>query len=268
MQFRYLKGALPMNQNRQRVVLALVVLAAGGCGSERRSTPLDSATPAPILLFNGSGTSHNDVAQFERLLSEQHLDYSLVNSADLNDMSEARLRSTRLLVVPGGNYIDMGHGLLPATMTKVREAVHQGVNYLGVCAGGLLAGDAIRGSNNFNLTNGVAFDFYAAVRRGVHKEAVAISARDAGTLDHYWEDGPQFTGWGAVAAKYPDGTPAVVQAPCGEGWVVLCGTHPEAPASWRRGLRCRASAAECNAYAVTLIRAALERTRLPEYESP
>ncbi|CAN5483732.1 hypothetical protein BH10PLA2_BH10PLA2_34670 [soil metagenome] len=247
-------------------LLAFSALAAVGCKNARESAlPLNSATDAPILLFNGTGTSRNDVEAIERILDERHLTYSLVNSAELNELSEARLRSHRLLIIPGGNYIDMGTGLPPATMAKVRSAVQNGLNYLGICAGGLLAGDAIRNSNNFNLTNGVAFDFYAAVRRGVHKEAVAITGNGTPTLDQYWEDGPQFTGWGEVVAKYPDGTPAIVQAKCANGWVILCGFHPEAPANWRHGMHFRTPVADSNDYAATLIRAALEGTRLPSY---
>lgn len=48
------------------------------------------------------------------------------------------------------------------------------------------------------LTAGVRFGFYAAVNQGVHKAAVAIVGADTPTLKHYWEDGPEFTGWGQV----------------------------------------------------------------------
>ena len=89
-----------------------------------------------------------------------------------------------------------------------------------------------------NLTSGVRFGFYAAEGRGIRKTAVAITAAGAPTLDQYWEDGPEFTGWGAIVGKYPDGTPAIVEGTFGSGWVILTGVHPEAPASWRRGMTC------------------------------
>ncbi len=248
------------------VVLALGALAANGCKNARESAiPLTSNTPAPILLFNGTGTSAGDVNQFERILDEHHLQYSLVNSGQLNEMSDARLRSYRLLIIPGGNFIDMGNSLPQPATAKVREAVQNGLNYLGICAGGLLAGDSIRNHNCFNLTSGVRFDFYAAVRRGVHKDVVAIRGSGTPTLDQYWEDGPQFTGWGDVVGKYPDGTPAVVEGKAGAGWVILSGVHPEAPASWRRGMKFRTSAAEDNEYALTLIQAALDGKALPHF---
>jgi glutamine amidotransferase-like uncharacterized protein len=137
------------------------------------------------------------------------------------------------------------------------------LNYFGICAGGLLAGDSIH--NGLNLTFGVRFDFYAAVKRRIHKAAVPISGAGTPTMDQYWEDGPQFTGWGEVVGMYPDGTPAVVEGKSGDGWVILSGVHPEAPASWRRGMSFRTPVSDDNDYAATLIRAALDGTRLPHY---
>jgi len=54
-----------------------------------------------------------------------------------------------------------------------------------------------------NLTSGARFGFYAAEARGIRKAAVAITAAGGGTVEHYWEDGPQLTGWGEVVGRYP-----------------------------------------------------------------
>ena len=102
------------------------------------------------------------------------------------------------------------------------------------------------------------FGFYAVVNRGVHKTAAAITGVGTPAIECYWEDGPQFTGWGAVVGRYPDNTPAIVEGKCGSGWVILVGVHPEAPANWRRGLTFNTPASEDNAYAATMIQAALE----------
>jgi hypothetical protein len=90
--------------------------------------------------------------------------------------------------------------------------------------------------NALNLTKGVRFPFYALENRNIRKAAVAIQVAGSVTFDHYWEDGPELTGWGDPIAKYPDGTPAIAQGIVGHGWVVLSGVHPEAPDSWRKGL--------------------------------
>jgi len=47
--------------------------------------------------------------------------------------------------------------------------------------------------------------------------------------------------------------------------VILSGIHPEAPESWRRGLTFTTPASVDNAYAATLISAALNWIRLKHY---
>jgi glutamine amidotransferase-like uncharacterized protein len=225
--------------------------------------PPASNTVPPILLFSGAGTSVNDVAAVETILEEKHLEYSTVNSRQLNGMSESQLMAYRLMIVPGGNFIDMSNSLTPNTTANIHNAVQGGLNYLGICAGGFLAGHA--SYNSLNLTSGVRFGFYADENRGIRKAAVAIAGVDTPTLEHYWEDGPQFTGWGAVVGKYPDGTAAIVEGTSGRGWVILTGVHPEAPENWRRGLTFTTPASVDNAYAGKLIDAALHGTLLPHY---
>lgn len=77
------------------------------------STPLKSGGTAQILLFNGTGTSPNDVTALETILKGKNVNYSKVNSSQLNAMSESRMREYGLLIVPGGNFIDIGNGLNP-----------------------------------------------------------------------------------------------------------------------------------------------------------
>ena len=241
--------------NRALVLLWLVLTA---CGTHSPKTG-----PSTILLFNGTGTSRNDVAAVETILNSNQLNYSTVNSSRLNQMGESQIRGYRLLIVPGGNFIDIGAGLTSRATANIRNAVQNGLNYLGICAGGFFAGNS--GYNGLNLTSGVRFGFYAAESRGIRKTAVAIAGAEAPTLDQYWEDGPEFTGWGAVVGKYPDGTPAIVEGTFGSGWVILTGVHPEAPAGWRRGMTFTTPAGVDNAYAATLIHAALNRSSLPHY---
>jgi glutamine amidotransferase-like uncharacterized protein len=137
------------------------------------------------------------------------------------------------------------------------------LNYLGICAGAFFAGDSPY--NGLNLTSGVRFTFYAIEGQGVRRAAVEIAIAGAPGRAHYWEDGPQLTGWGDVVAKYPDGTPAIVEGTFGDGWVILAGIHPEAPESWRGGMHFTTPASVNNAYAATVISAALNRTQLEHY---
>ena len=247
------KGLLP-----RAIAIALLATAIAACGAPR------SKSPASILLFTGTGTSRGDVAALEAVLNANHLDYATASSAKLNAMADDEIKRYRLLIVPGGNFVEMGNSLTPGATATVREGVRHGVNYLGICAGAFLAGSFPQPYQSLNLTSGVQFGFYAA-GQGVRKTAVAITVPDGPTLDYYWEDGPQLSGWGAVVAKYPDGTPAVVQGTFGNGWVMLTGIHPEAPESWRRGMTFRTPSSTDNAFAATLIHAALNRTSLTHF---
>jgi hypothetical protein len=234
--------------------IALLVVVLPACSP--------AVTSPPILLFNGTGASPNDIAAVEAILQSQGLAYATADSAALNAMPAAKLRRYRLLIVPGGNYVTMGENLMPAAVANIRNAVHQGLNYFGICAGALLAGDAP--TRSLNLTDGVHFEFYGLVSQNVHKAAVAVTDAQGDTLDHYWEDGPQLAGWGQACAHYPDGTPAVAEGLFGEGWVVLCGMHPEAPESWRsvEGSDFRTPAIASHNFAARLIQSALNRDSL------
>lgn len=250
--------------NRQFFCLAFIALSLSGCDRPgAAAVPLTASRVPSVLLFNGTGTSPNDVAAIETLLEKNRISYATASSAQLDGMNAARLRSYRLIVVPGGDFTRIGNGLRKETSANLRDAVQHGVSYLGICAGAFFAGRSPY--NGLNLTSGVQFGFYSAEGRGVRKAAVPISGAGTPTLDQYWEDGPQLSGWGTVVGRYPDGTPAVVQGQSGEGWVILTGIHAEAPESWRGGMDFTTPASADNAYAVTLIRSALERRPLPHF---
>ena len=139
------------------------------------------------------------------MLNDNHFSYVGANSRQLNAMGKTQLLSYRLLLVPGGNFEEIGNGLTPSATAAIREAVQGGLNYLGVCAGAFFAGNSPY--NGLNLTGGVRFNFYALEGPNTRKAAVAVAIAGSSTFDHYWEDGPQLTGWGDVVARYPDGTP-------------------------------------------------------------
>jgi glutamine amidotransferase-like uncharacterized protein len=253
-----------MKDQRHLLCLVLFALTLSGCDRPGASAvPLTSGRVPPVLLFNGTGTSPNDVAAIETLLEKSRISYSTASSAQLDEMSAARLRTYRLIIVPGGDFTRIGNGLEKRTAVKVRDAVQSGVSYLGMCAGAFFAGRTPY--NSLDLTSGVQFGFYSAEARGVRKAAVPISGAGTPTLEQYWEDGPQLTDWGTVVGRYPDGTPAVVQGQSGHGWIILSGVHPEAPESWRGGMDFTTPASVDHSYAVTLIRAAMDRRPLPHF---
>ena len=71
---------------------------------------------APIILFNGTGTSPKDVEAVKNILSSNHMDFTLVNSAQLNGLDPSQLSKYKLIIIPGGNFIDIGKSLTEETI--------------------------------------------------------------------------------------------------------------------------------------------------------
>jgi hypothetical protein len=256
-------------------LLASITFSGCGSGSVQSAVPAVTIPPTeapppaiaaaePVLLFNGTGTTSSDVAAVEAVLGTLAVGYVTADSTQLNAMTEPQLGGYKLIIVPGGNSITIGQSLTADTASMLQGAVEQyGVHYLGLCAGAFFGGYSIY--NGVDLTGGVSFDFYADEYKGIHLEPVEISLPDSGPLDVYWQDGPQLSGWGAVVAKFPDGTPAIVEGQSGKGFVIFTGVHPEAPESWRGLLMFTTPVSADLEYAGTVIQAALSGTQLPHF---
>ena len=229
-------------------------------GAQQAST---YSSTTPVLIFNGTGTSANDVTAIENVVKAKGLAYHTANSSQLNSMSQTQLLAYKLFIVPGGNSITIGNNLSSKATSTVRYAVSQGLNYLGICAGGFFGGYSKY--NGVDLTSGVWFSLYADYYKGIHKEAVAISFPGGTKLDIYWQDGPQLSGWGQVIGKYPNGNPALTEGYWGKGFVILSGVHPEAPAGWRTGMSFFTPLDVDLAFAGTLVTSALNRVTLPHF---
>jgi len=259
----------------------LALMIASGCGTP--SSPMSQPQTAPsveqvnanvlaggtipkVLLYVGNGTSSGSVAAIKTILGDLSLQYATANTSQLNGMTESKLSAYKLLLIPGGNAITISKSLSSNTVTNIHNAISKdGLHYLGICAGGFFAGH----SGIYDYLDlspiGIWFNFYADYFKGITKEAVQIRSPDGTKRDQYWQEGPQFSGWGTVVAKYPDGTPAVVENKVGNGFVILCAFHPEATQAWRSGMTFTTSVAVDNAYAKTLVTNALNGTSMPHF---
>jgi len=132
----------PGYSSPRRAAVATVFTACQG-------RDLRSAGVAPILLFSGRGTSPGDVAALENILSREHPGYSIIGTGQLNRLTELEIRQHRLLIIPGGNFEQIGKKLISAAAANIRGAVRSGLNYLGICAGAFFAGNSpYNGLNN------------------------------------------------------------------------------------------------------------------------
>src|SRR5262245_19413451 len=112
---------------RLRALIWLLSPIFAGCTSQ--------PAVSDVLLFNGQGTSANDVAALKDTLRDAGVRYTTANSAQLDAFGASDLRRYRLLLVPGGNFEAIGKGLSARTSDRIRDAIESGLNYLGVCAG-------------------------------------------------------------------------------------------------------------------------------------
>ena len=256
-------GAAPATVDRTNAVASSAVVDLAGSASTPAQQANANANVAPILIFNGTGTSPNDVIAVEKVVSGKGLAYHTANSSQLDAISQSELMAYKLFIVPGGNSITIGNNLSSKATTTVRDAVAQGLNYLGICAGGFFGGYSKY--NGLDLTSGKWFNLYADYFKGIHKEAVAISFPGGTKLDIYWQDGPELSGWGQVIGKYPNGSTAITEGYWGKGFVLLSGVHPEAPAGWRYGMKFFTPVDVDLAFAGTLVTSALNRVTLPHF---
>jgi glutamine amidotransferase-like uncharacterized protein len=74
------------------------------------------------------------VKAVEAILKSNSLNYSTVNASKLNDMGESQIPAVSSADCSGGNLVEMGTGLTPGATTNIRNAVQEGLNYLGICA--------------------------------------------------------------------------------------------------------------------------------------
>jgi hypothetical protein len=256
-------GAAPATVDRTNAVASSAVVDLAGSASTPAQQANANANVTPILIFNGTGTSPNDVIAVEKVVSGKGLAYHTANSSQLDAISQSELMAYKLFIVPGGNSITIGNNLSSKATTTVRDAVAQGLNYLGICAGGFFGGYSKY--NGLDLTSGKWFNLYADYFKGIHKEAVAISFPGGTKLDIYWQDGPELSGWGQVIGKYPNGSTAITEGYWGKGFVLLSGVHPEAPAGWRYGMKFFTPVDVDLAFAGTLVTSALNRVTLPHF---
>lgn len=254
------------------VASVLAPFAFTSCGAGSGSNALTAETPLPppipsaqpVLLFTGAGTSSSDVGAVESVLATLNIGYTTADSAHLDKMSEPQLAGYKLMIVPGGDSIQIGQNLASTTAANIHGAVTAyGLHYLGICAGAFFGASSIY--NGVDLTGGVPFVFYQDEFKGIHIEPVEISFPARASLDVYWQDGPQLSGWGQVVATFPDGTPAITEGLSGKGFAIFTGVHLEAPASWRGSMNFSTPASVDLAYAATVMQAALNGTELPHF---
>jgi glutamine amidotransferase-like uncharacterized protein len=228
--------------HRRQLLTRLVPLGAFGlaaaCTTGSVPATADNASPT-ALVYRGPAGCPGCSEAVATVLRAAPRPFRIVycGPGEQVAVSAESLSMAQLYVQPGGgNNLERAWSQLRAQAPAIRQWVHRGGHYLGICMGGYLAGfdpgfGLLPGdSGEYNRTKG------ATVRTSGDATVVVRWRGQPRRL--YFQDGPSFTlhrGVRAdVLATYSNGLDAALVVPYGRGRVGVCGPHPEAPASWYR----------------------------------
>lgn len=197
------------------------------------------ATPAQAnssaLIYKGPGACDGCPESVGDVLKKMGV---VVHYIKPGQLTLDRLRKADLYVQPGGtDYVeDTMKALSTSEVDALRTYVSEGGRYLGICAGGFLAGewaeDPGKNVRTFGLIPGTVFE--ESKDRKARAEPIQWRGKN---YSLYFQDGPKFDAsnvpGGEVWATYlKTGHVAAMMAPFGKGRVGLIGPHPEADMDW------------------------------------
>ncbi len=200
--------------------------------------PVMSAQAAIAVVYNGAGTCDGCADTVAQLLRAQHFQVHLV---DQHQLSAARLQGAQLYVQPGGSddIMDTLSVLSLEQIRAIQQFVKDGGAYLGICAGGYLAGqyaDHAEGVRAFGLLElGEVAQELADTNKA---QAIAIQLPgESQPRQVYYQAGPHFgtrvPPSGRVLAYYAASKHVAARlSSFGRGRVGVIGPHYEADASW------------------------------------
>ncbi|GAA5876717.1 hypothetical protein JCM3774_005925 [Rhodotorula dairenensis] len=230
-----------------------------------------------VLVYDGSGVaaaSRDNVLRFLRSLLSHRYDVQTVSPRSIKE--EPWTDTCALLVFPGGRDLPYCHDLGQNGTRRIRDWVHGGGRYLGICAGAYFASDQIEFEVGLPLEVSGKRDlgFFPGLCRGTVYPGFEYDS-DAGARQvelvlnrTAWRDfwpqtpatcvvsyngggaffpspGTSSTSWTSLASygDLPDGPSAGVLCRPGAGRAVLWGVHPEHPVRYEAD-PARATAAE------------------------
>jgi len=112
-------------------MLAWTVLAPCTHGEPAKKTK-----PIRVAVYAGDGTGPSLEATFKALAGHAEVD---VHEIKAEAIREGRLSRSDVLVVPGGSGGREGKGLGEKGREQIKEFIHKGGGYVGICAGAYLA---------------------------------------------------------------------------------------------------------------------------------
>ena len=202
----------------------------------QKPSALPVARPAKVLLWIGAGTWARDTIdneliltnlgiKFDPILSLAGIDYSKY-SAIIMPGGSAKTQANGLAVrTKGGNTFEASEAM-GSEKGRLVQAINEGLNYLGYCAGAFLVGDY--GTWGLKL---FPVDLpYTSIYSPDLLQAVPIVTHccESSSRSMLYYGGPSLDGIGGQAiANFADGEAAIVQKRAGQGLVIVSSVHPE-----------------------------------------
>lgn len=228
---------------------ALTALAAllTGCTSVALAEP-DSDPDGPTgtrplaLVYKGYGTCDGCPESLAHLLARAGYETRFVGPEALR--TDATFEGATLYAQGGDDETmqlrkAVGASAWPGVVQRLRRFVDGGGRYLGICAGGYIAGRWLDGDGTIDALDFLEGDVSAFTGTSgdpTEDQLVPITWTDPPSRRQvFFQEGPYFTARGTVLARYADGKTAALATHFGRGAVVVSGVHLEAEADWFSG---------------------------------
>jgi len=231
------------------------------CAANVLAQSPDPETRQPVVelqvaIFDGPGVSESieRVEEDLRRATQFH-----VQRISIDQITSGSLTGMHVVVFPGGSGGGQGRGLGKVGRNKVREFVHAGGGYVGICAGAYLASADYEWS--LNLLDARVLDRrhwargFGNVELTVSPDAAELLKLPARAILYYHQgpllapagkpDIPDFREWAKFATEVTKegvpggvmpGTTAIASGGFGAGRVLAISPHPERTDKWNHVL--------------------------------
>ncbi len=172
----------------------------------------------------------------ELALKKLKVNYKKIKETDIRD---SMLKNFSILLIPGGLTLSLIKSLSKESFIKIKEFVRSGGNYIGICAGALIAPKEVvidytdenfSGLDIINIKNKKDKRGFEEKRTITIKGKYSIVRNHPKKLKVWFLNGPMIIPKSKkvkVLAEYENGFGALVYSKFGKGSVILFSFHPE-----------------------------------------
>jgi glutamine amidotransferase-like uncharacterized protein len=222
-------------------LLLILTFAFSSCQNREE---LSGEKTGAVALYSDRGVWPQSVTAAERMFQWMGYDVQRVNAQDVRN---GILVKFQLLCVPGGNMYNYAEDLTSPGVENIKNFVHQGGGYMGICGGAYFAGEKVFWQGN--QLPMMSLGLFPGETRGPYEEiapypdstmSLVITSGtshpiteeypDSSWILYFWGPAllPDDTAEVAVLGQYAAiAQPAMLATVYGRGRVFLIGTHPE-----------------------------------------